>query len=243
MKKLAPLAVLIGLASLPSLASADGGMAVKMEADDGFVLEASYYDPGKPGPGVLLLHQCNADRTMWDGIAERLKSTGLHVLSLDYRGYGGSKRGKVDIDTASRDQRRELGTFARADIETALAYLQRRKGVDGTRLATGGASCGGPRSIHLAAGKPGFKTMVFLSTYVDDNALHRFEQLNDIPILVITAVDDGQTTSSLEKLFAASKSGKSRLQLYKGGQHGYPLFTLDRSLERQIAEWYRQHLR
>src|SRR5262245_40880009 len=35
---------------------------VTITAADGFALKGTLYSPGKNGPGVLLLHQCNADR-------------------------------------------------------------------------------------------------------------------------------------------------------------------------------------
>src|SRR5439155_6818793 len=37
---------------------------------DGTTLKASYFAAAKPGPGVLLLHQCNQQRKMWDSLAE-----------------------------------------------------------------------------------------------------------------------------------------------------------------------------
>ena len=45
---------------------------VSLTSPDGVVLKATYFDAGKPGPGVLLLHQCNRQRKVWDGLAERL---------------------------------------------------------------------------------------------------------------------------------------------------------------------------
>ena len=53
-------------------------------APDGAKLRATYYSPGRPGPGILLLHQCNRDRKAWVSLAGALASRGVHVLALDY---------------------------------------------------------------------------------------------------------------------------------------------------------------
>ena len=42
---------------------------VSFNAADGFSLKGTLYTAGKPGPGVLLLHQCNADRQIYDNLA------------------------------------------------------------------------------------------------------------------------------------------------------------------------------
>ena len=42
---------------------------VDLEAADGVTLKATYTSPGQPGPGMLLVHQCNMDRTSWNDIA------------------------------------------------------------------------------------------------------------------------------------------------------------------------------
>jgi uncharacterized damage-inducible protein DinB len=47
---------------------------VDLTAADGTPLKASYFDAGKPGPGVLLLHQGNRDRKSWDAVAARSPS-------------------------------------------------------------------------------------------------------------------------------------------------------------------------
>ena len=66
--------------------------------------------------------------------------------------------------------------------------------------------------------------------------------MSDVPILAITAEHDGQTTETLHTLFTMSTSEDSRLMLYKGGEHGWPLFEQDPSLEGAIVDWYRRHL-
>src|SRR6202167_3431576 len=73
-----------------------GQRVVDLTAPDGTHLKATYFDAGKPGPGVLLLHQCNRDRKVWDGLATQLSAAGINVLTLDYRGFGESAGDRFD---------------------------------------------------------------------------------------------------------------------------------------------------
>src|SRR5579864_4210512 len=63
---------------------------VDLTASDGVHLKATYFAAAQPGPGILLLHQCNRQRKVWDDLARQLAAAGIHVLTLDYRGYGES---------------------------------------------------------------------------------------------------------------------------------------------------------
>ena len=71
-------------------AAADAQRTVDLTATDGTKLKGTYYSAGKGGPGVLLLHQCNRQRKVWDALAQKLSAAGLNVLTFDYRGFGES---------------------------------------------------------------------------------------------------------------------------------------------------------
>src|SRR5688572_24016662 len=79
------------------------GRDVSIKAPDGDVLRATYYAAAKPGPGVLLLHMCNTDRKSWEPLGSQLAAAGIHVLALDYRGYGEST-GERYVDDPQRQQ-------------------------------------------------------------------------------------------------------------------------------------------
>ena len=111
---------------------------VDMKVSDGVNLRGTYFSEGRPGPAMLLLHQCNMDRHAWDGLAEDLASNRFNVLSIDYRGFGESG-GEKFTDPA---QRRAAMQKWPGDVDAAYAYLTSQKGVDQSRIAVGGASCG-----------------------------------------------------------------------------------------------------
>ena len=66
----------IGVAIVTTLAmscvaqTAPAARTVDLTAADGTKLKASYFPSAKPGPGVLLLHQCNKDRKIWDDLVQ-----------------------------------------------------------------------------------------------------------------------------------------------------------------------------
>src|SRR5258708_19373136 len=94
------LAVALGILMLAAVCKAQQAPAarvVDLSAADGTKLKATFFSAGKPGPGVLLLHQCNQQRKGWDGLATQLAAAGISVLTLDYRGYGESE-GKAPKD-------------------------------------------------------------------------------------------------------------------------------------------------
>lgn len=85
-----PVLVLALLVGATGAAQQIPPQVVSLHASDGTVLKGTYFASGKPGPGVLLLHQCNQQRKLWDVLGERLASSGINVLTFDYRGYGES---------------------------------------------------------------------------------------------------------------------------------------------------------
>src|SRR5215470_14689175 len=70
--------------------------AADLTASDGIKLKATYFSADKPGPGVLLLHQCNRQRKVWDELGQQLAAAGINVLTMDYRGYGESEGPRFD---------------------------------------------------------------------------------------------------------------------------------------------------
>ena len=111
---------------------------------------------------MLLLHQCNRQRKVWDGLAQQLSAAGINVLTFDYRGFGesgGSPEGKVD---SSRDQR-PAARSGRAISTVAYQYLVSQPGVNKDMIGVGGASCGVDNSIQTAIRHPEVKSLVLLS--------------------------------------------------------------------------------
>src|SRR6266849_4454054 len=118
-----------------------------------YSLKGTYFAAGKPGPGVLLLHQCNRQRKVWDDLAARLATAGFHVMTVDLRGYGDSSGTPVD-KLSPEEIRVVFSEKMPTDVETAYQYLVSQPGVSRDAVAVGGASCGVNQSVHVAANHP-----------------------------------------------------------------------------------------
>src|SRR6202049_190619 len=130
---------------------------VDLTTADGVKLKASYFAAAKPGPGVLLLHQCNQQRKNWDELAGRLAGTGINVLTLDYRGYGES--GGTSYKDLSQDETAKIVTEKwPGAVDTAFNYLVSLPSVTRGIVGAGGASCGVNQSIQLARRHPEVKS-------------------------------------------------------------------------------------
>lgn len=77
---------------------------IDLTAADGTRLKATFFAAEKPGPAVLLLHQCNKDRKIWNGLARELASSGINVLTLDLRNFGESEGRPLDKLTPEEAQ-------------------------------------------------------------------------------------------------------------------------------------------
>ncbi|GEM_PF-4356751 len=95
---------------------------VDLTAPDGVKLKATYFSAAAPGPGLILLHQCNRQRKVWDDLASRMAAAGLNVVTVDLRGYGDSEG--TPFDKLSPDQANVVfNEKFPLDIETGYNFL------------------------------------------------------------------------------------------------------------------------
>ncbi len=214
---------------------------VDLVAGDGTVLKATYKSPGKPGPGMLLIHQCNQTRGMWDFLADQLVDAGVHVMTLDLRGFGESQGKGI----------REAGGFpaflatATGDVALAFNHLTEQSGVDGARLGAGGASCGAMLTADLAAANPSIATLMLLSGPPSDNAVSHMATRADLAVFAAAATDDPITPGVAERLQAAvdgSAHPDSKAMIYGGPEHGLPMFATNADLEPALVGWLKGSL-
>ena len=230
----AALTVLLGAGT----AAADSvtGTPATLAAPDGAKLAATYYSAGKPGPGILLCHQCNMDRKSWNGLAEKLARAGFHVLTIDYRGFGESA-GARHNDLPNDQRARLVQQVWPGDLDVAYKYLAAQPGVTGVTGA-GGASCGVNNSIQLSRRHPEIKSLVLLSGNTDKAGRHHLETKSSPPLLLAAADDDGNAVQLMEVLDAASNKATNRFVEYKTGGHGAAMFAPHPDLPDQIVAWY-----
>jgi dienelactone hydrolase len=213
----------------------------ELAAPDGVKLKVTYYSAGKPGPGVLLLHQCNRQRKTWDPLATQLAQAGIHVLTLDYRGFGDS--GDERFDSLSPQQRAAAQQKWPGDIDTAFKYLLDQTDVGKARIGAGGASCGVNNSVQLVRRHPEVKTLVLLSGGTNEDGRAFLETAAGLPLFVSASEDDGDTLPYMRWLMAFSRNPQNKLVPFKAAGHGTDMFAVEKGLEPMILEWFGKTLR
>ena len=212
---------------------------VELTAADGVKLKASYFAAAKPGPGVLLLHQCNRQRKIWDGLAAQLAATGINVLTLDYRGFGesdGDRFDKLPPQQAAQTQAEKWP----GDIDTAFQYLVSQPGVTRDVIGVGGASCGVNNSIQTARRHTEVKSLVLLSGNTDLKGRQFLRESSKLPVFFAVADDDEYPTSivAIEWLYSiAADTDKKFVHVATGG-HGADMFKVHPEMPGEIVDWY-----
>ena len=215
---------------------------VDLTASDGLALKASFFPAAAPGPGVLLLHQCNRQRKVWDGLAQQLAAAGLHVLTFDYRGYGESGGERVDTLPGAEAARLQ-GEKWPGDIDAAFAYLASQPGVRKDTIGVGGASCGVQNSVQTARRHPEVKSLMLLSGATDLNG-RNFLRTAKLPVFFSFADDDEfrPTVLTMQWLYALTGTSQKVLARFAKGGHGSDMFPVQPQLPGAIADWYVQTL-
>ena len=225
------------VAAAPRVATASQRV-VDLTAADGTKLKATYFSADKPGPGVLLLHQCNRQRKVWDGLAEQLAAVGINVLTLDYRGFGES--GGVPAEKATPQQAQEAQAKWPGDIDLALQYLEAQPGVKRDIIGVGGASCGVNNSVQTARRHPEVTSLVLLSGNTDLNGRTFLREDKNVPVFFAYADDDEfkQSIIAIQWLYAITADPSKKLVQYPNGGHGADIFPVHPELPKQIVDWY-----
>ena len=200
-------------------------------ASDGVKLKATYYAPDKPGPGMLLLHECDMDRKSWQSLATSLANNGIHVLTFDYRGFGESPAGG------------NLYEHIAADVDSALAKLMSQPGVDKKRLAAGGASCGVYNSVELAMRNDNIKALFLLTGPIPGEGVTYIKSHPGVPIFAIENGDEAAAVNELDSIIKFSKNSTSTMKAYPNGAHGVPMFTKYPGIISTVTNWLVQVLK
>jgi dienelactone hydrolase len=215
------------------------GRVVDVGAPDGVTLKGTLFPSASPGPGVLMLHQCDDRRTVWDPLGQRLAAAGITALAIDYRGFGES--GGPRYDTLSNEQKAAVTTTAwPGDFDAALAFLSRQSGVDGGRIGAAGGSCGVNNVIHLAQRHANINALVLLAGPADREARTFIEAPGAPPVFTAAAADDRYADFVLVSSwqFGISPRTESRFAQYRDGGHAAAVFRTHPELADLIVQWF-----
>jgi dienelactone hydrolase len=241
--------LLIAVLALPPACAAQQAAAprvVDLTAPDGVILKASFFVAAQPGPGVLLLHQCNRQRKVWDDLAERLAASGINVLSVDFRGYGESGGKGPDKVSSVQEADQIVKEQWPADMDVAFRYLQAQPGVNRGVIGAGGASCGVNQAVQLARRHPEVKSLVLLSETTDRSGRQFLHNSPNLPLFLAAADDDFNDPGVVEImqwLYDVSPDPANKFVRYSVGGHGVDMFAAHKDLPAMIVDWFNATLR
>jgi dienelactone hydrolase len=232
-------ASLLFLPLFVSAAFAQTPKDLDLTASDGIKLRATFFAATKPGPGVLLLHMCNTTRKSWEPVAKELSQSGINTLTVDNRGFGES--GGPRYDNAAPEVQQQLQQKWPADFDAAYQYLVSQPGVDKTRIALGGGSCGVNNAIQLAERHPDVKALVLLAGSTDPDGVKFLLNHPAIPLFTAAAADDQYMTGAPQLMHwftQLSDNPHNQFVDFPNGRHGTEIFGPHPELIHQIVSFY-----
>jgi dienelactone hydrolase len=202
----------------PLTAFADAAPAprvVDLKSADGTPLKATFYAAGKPGPGVLLLHQGNRTRQSWDSLARQLAAAGINVLTYDMRLHGES--GGTPYDKLSPEQRKQLTTHTKDDADAAFLYLSAQPQVRKDDIGIGMAGWPGVvNGVEAARRHPEqVKSLVLMSGETVRDGLQYLHETQTPELFIVSDRDEyPPTVEAMGLLYATAASPGKRLVRY-----------------------------
>jgi len=214
------------------------GRDVDVTAPDRVKLRATYYDPGKSGPGVVFFHQCSRERRLWDGLATELVRAGAHVLVLSPRGTEDSQGAVWDYD-GSLDHALDYWrkNWSR-DAESAYLWLTSQSGVDSRNMVAMGAGCGSFLALLTAQRHyPSVHGAVFFSDFDDDATRDFLGQSPQLAIFSAVSEQDPMSFAAAKEIHAISSNPANRLVTLPEHAHGIGLLEKLPRLQRDVIVW------
>jgi pimeloyl-ACP methyl ester carboxylesterase len=184
-------------------------------ASDGTLLDGA--EAGSGDRGLVMLHESPNDLCGWEPYAAVLAHRGFHVLLVDLRAYGLSRRGPYGGERG-----------AIADVRGAVAEL---KALGGKRVALVGASYGGVTAFVAApalgsdiAGVASLSGELDLSN-ANLNALAAAPKIR-VPLLIMGSRKDPYLDETdARRLARAASDTHAQVVEFDGAEHGWDLLA------------------
>lgn len=177
---------------------------ITYSTEDGGTIEASLFE-GNKELAVIFAHGAIFNKESWYFLCEKLRDQGVTSLSIDFRGYGNSKKGSSDNMAF--------------DILGAIAYL---KDQGYKNIALVGGSMGGMAILNaLEMNTDSSLKKVVLLSPAGGHAITS----NSIDKLIIVSKDEG-LYNKVNAIFDASSNPKAT-KIYMGSYHAQHMFKSD----------------
>jgi dienelactone hydrolase len=212
---------------------------VSFRSADGFTLKGTFYSAEKPGPGLLLLHQCDGNRRIYDHLATMLNTARYNVLTFDFRGFGESQDGEY---TDSAAQRQKVMDRMPGDIEAALSFLTSQSSVNPRAVGIVASNCAVNQVVRAGRHHPEIRTLVLLSGGTDAEGEAYIKDSPKVPILGVASEEDREAAAATKKLVALSTNSESHLEMFTNAGHAASIFAKQPDLEPDIVIWFISNL-
>jgi len=208
---------------------------VAFNAANGVILKGAFYSSDQPGPGVLLLHGCNANRHVYDHLATMLNTAGYHVLTFDFSFVGKPGRG---IRKLTSQQQKNIAS----EIDAAVSFLKSQRTVNPRSLGVVAGDCAVNEAIHAGQRHPEIRTLVLLSGGTDAEGEAYIKNSPKVPILGVASDEDSNAAIAMKNLVALSANTASQLEMLTNAGHAASMFAKQPDLEPDIVVWFRSNL-
>ncbi|QBG36163.1 alpha/beta hydrolase [Litorilituus sediminis] len=233
---------------------------IKASEDYDFLLTADYLFQTAPmrqqtaeqaaRAGVIILHDCQADRSRYKDLANEIALQELHTLSLDFRGFGKSVAmgfSELEIKKQAKDivsyqsEVALLTSYWPQDILAAYQWL-RTKVHKNKGVAVVASGCAAPYAVALAE-QIHVSALVLITPEMTFADIERYKNLIDIPTYFIGSAQHMATIKVTQELFNWNGAKQSKMQTFKGDRTNRQLLFANESLTQDIAQWLKFALR
>jgi alpha-beta hydrolase superfamily lysophospholipase len=178
-------------------------------------------------------------REDWRVVADRLADAGIHALSIDFRGHGGSSVGPPAADGGPDLSRMAL------DVKAAAVFLASRTDLAiPSAIGIAGASLGANVAIISAAADESIKSLALLSPSLDYRSLRAEAPMRKYgarPALIVAGTNDPYAMRS-EKELSAIGGGLREIRTPDAAGHGTLMLDRDPDLVRALVDWFQRTL-
>lgn len=226
------------------------GKKVTFYSTDGIVLKGLFRPPSNPKRRTfVLLHGLGSNQEEWQPFIRKLRKFGFGFLSFDARGHGNStltKDNKIisyeNFGTSGPDSHWSKMV---SDLEEAIKYLTKKKGIYKKRIGLIGASMGANVCLIYAASNEFIRPVVLLSpglNYVGletRDAIMAFKAKKNKksrPIALVASPNDTYSYQSSCLLHKQTKANKREV-FYHGVDSNHGVNMLNKNLTNKIIRW------
>jgi hypothetical protein len=200
--------------------------SVTFKASDGWEIGGSVYVPqGKNKLAAVVLvhgsrHESDAFGNLTTpGILQTLNQHNIATLRIDIRGRGAS-RGYRNFCSMSPDERNRV----ELDVEAAIKFLASQRGVDSRRIGVVAEQDSAAPAIMAGAKNHRVRAFILVSGRLSQSAKEAV-LYTSAPLFCLVSKEDLRGFKDMTDAFLASKSDRSRINVFEGLALGTTMFS------------------